>query len=107
VDDKIINMLLRIKMQCINKSRTLIILNRYFSMEATAPKSNTRRDFLLDIEKNMQQMWEDKKVYQVDAIDGYEDMSFEEKNDTKFFCTFPYPYMNGRLHLGHAYSASK
>ena len=25
----------------------------------------------------------------------------------KFFVTFPYPYMNGSLHLGHAYSAGR
>lgn len=25
----------------------------------------------------------------------------------KFFGTFPYPYMNGMLHLGHAFSLSK
>ena len=25
----------------------------------------------------------------------------------KFLVTFPYPYMNGRLHLGHAYSLTK
>ena len=27
--------------------------------------------------------------------------------DNKFFGTFPYPYMNGLLHLGHAFSLSK
>lgn len=27
--------------------------------------------------------------------------------DEKFFGNFPYPYMNGMLHLGHAFSLSK
>lgn len=27
--------------------------------------------------------------------------------DEKFFGTFPYPYMNGLLHLGHGFSLSK
>ena len=27
--------------------------------------------------------------------------------EDKFFGTFPYPYMNGVLHLGHAFSISK
>lgn len=27
-------------------------------------------------------------------------MSFEEKNSGKYLTTFPYPYMNGYLHLG-------
>lgn len=27
--------------------------------------------------------------------------------DNKFFGNFPYPYMNGLLHLGHAFSLSK
>lgn len=27
--------------------------------------------------------------------------------DNKFFGNFPYPYMNGMLHLGHAFSLSK
>ncbi|KAM0671654.1 hypothetical protein OCOL_001447 [Ordospora colligata] len=27
--------------------------------------------------------------------------------DKKFFITFPYPYMNGKLHLGHLFSISK
>ena len=30
-----------------------------------------------------------------------------EGSAEKFFGTFPYPYMNGVLHLGHAFSLSK
>ena len=29
-----------------------------------------------------------------------QDMTFEEKNKGKYMATFPYPYMNGYLHLG-------
>jgi leucyl-tRNA synthetase len=31
----------------------------------------------------------------------------KKSNDEKFLATFPFPYMNGRLHLGHAFSLSK
>ena len=30
-----------------------------------------------------------------------------DENKKKYFATFPYPYMNGKLHLGHAFSMSK
>jgi leucyl-tRNA synthetase len=33
-------------------------------------------------------------------LDGYEQLATEEKNKGKYFTTFPYPYMNGFLHLG-------
>jgi leucyl-tRNA synthetase len=50
-----------------------------------------------------------------DAIKKIEDemrdkSNFEVERDhtkPKFFCTFPYAYMNGTLHLGHAYTFGK
>jgi leucyl-tRNA synthetase len=60
-------------------------------------KSHARRDFLNDIEVKVQKKWADAKIYEVDA---------NEKQE-KYFVTFPYPYMNGKLHLGHAFSVTK
>jgi len=64
--------------------------------------SKARRDELLKWQAAAQQKWEDAKVFEVDApSEG------EGGPDEKFFGTFPYPYMNGLLHLGHAFSLSK
>ena len=42
------------------------------------------------------------KVFEVNApAEG------EDAGAGKFLVTFPYPYMNGRLHLGHAFSLTK
>ena len=41
-----------------------------------------------------------EKLYEFEALEGHENMEFEEKNATKYLATFPYPYMNGYLHLG-------
>ncbi|XP_018341238.1 PREDICTED: leucine--tRNA ligase, cytoplasmic [Trachymyrmex septentrionalis] len=62
-------------------------------------KGTFKVEYLQEIEKNIQAKWESAKAYEVDA-------SIDD-NSEKFFATFPYPYMNGRLHLGHAFSLSK
>ena len=59
--------------------------------------SFARRDRLIEIEKEAQALWETNKMYERDV----------KKNQKKFFVNFPFPYMNGRLHLGHAFSLSK
>mmetsp|Transcript_25765 Transcript_25765/g.42990 ORF Transcript_25765/g.42990 Transcript_25765/m.42990 type:complete len:1134 (+) Transcript_25765:61-3462(+) len=64
---------------------------------AAAPKSFARRDHLRDIEKKIQAKWDAEKVYEVEYDPSRE----------KFMLSFPYPYMNGRLHLGHAFSMTK
>jgi leucyl-tRNA synthetase len=64
---------------------------------APAPKSFARRDHLRDIEQRVQAKWAADKVYEVEV----------DLNREKYMLTFPYPYMNGRLHLGHAFSLTK
>lgn len=50
----------------------------------------------------MQAKWEAEKIYEEDAP-----LEPKKDSDEKFFATFPFPYMNGRLHLGHTFSLSK
>lgn len=50
----------------------------------------------------MQERWEREKIHEFNAP-----KQPKKSNDEKFFCTFPFPYMNGRLHLGHTFSLTK
>ncbi|KAF9784634.1 hypothetical protein BJ322DRAFT_1204776 [Thelephora terrestris] len=70
-----------------------------------------KRDYLIDLEKRYQKKWEDDKVFHVDAptpdlLAGLSPAEIKEKYP-KWFGNFPYPYMNGSLHLGHAFTISK
>ena len=56
---------------------------------------------LIPVEKQIHEEWEKEKIYEVNAPEEPVDQS------QKFMVTFPYPYMNGRIHLGHLYSFSK
>ncbi|XP_059177006.1 leucine--tRNA ligase, cytoplasmic-like [Physella acuta] len=64
-------------------------------------KSTVKLDTLLEIEKNVQQRWEREKIFEVDAA------QLKNANQEKYMVTFPFPYMNGRMHLGHTFSLSK
>ncbi len=67
-----------------------------------------RRDVLRDIETKIQERWAANKTFEANPPETY-DLSNNglEKNKTKFFCTFPYPYMNGKIHLGHTFTITK
>jgi leucyl-tRNA synthetase len=51
----------------------------------------------------IQEQIEAGKLNEVSAPADYEKMEWVEKNQSKYFATFPYPYMNGYLHLGKFY----
>ncbi len=46
------------------------------------------------MEKKWQQKWKEAKIFEAEP----------EKGKEKYFLNFPYPYMNGYMHLGHAYT---
>lgn len=68
--------------------------------------SFARRDHLLSIERKMQTVWEAEKAFELDAP-ADSPLEVDEPLQEKFMATFPYPYMNGRLHLGHTFTVTK
>ncbi|KAJ7619401.1 hypothetical protein FB45DRAFT_930672 [Roridomyces roridus] len=70
-----------------------------------------KRDYLMALEKKYQAFWANEKVFEVnapsaDSVAGLSPAEVQAKHP-KWFGTFPYPYMNGSLHLGHAFTISK
>ncbi len=53
--------------------------------------------FLRKIEKKWQKAWETARIFEADP----------DVNRKKFFVTFPYQYVNGPLHVGHEFTASR
>jgi len=53
--------------------------------------------FLKQTEGKWQKNWEKHKAFEADP----------DPSKPKFFVTFPYAYMNGPLHVGHAFTASR
>jgi leucyl-tRNA synthetase len=74
-----------------------------FFVNLPSQEKTAKRDFLIGIEKSVQAYWESTSAFNVDAPAK----ETAEWSQPKFMVTFPYPYMNGRLHLGHSFSLSK
>jgi leucyl-tRNA synthetase len=70
-------------------------------MAAEGGKSFARRDRLLQIEHDVREWWEKEDIFRAESCER------PPEPGEKFFGNFPYPYMNGYLHLGHAFSLSK
>ncbi len=68
---------------------------------ATERKGTFKVEFLKDIEAKAQSRWSQENTFQEDAP------SKPDPKQGKFMVTFPFPYMNGRLHLGHTFTISK
>lgn len=85
---------------------TVAAVNRFYSpqiFQAVVDRKGTFKvEYLQKIEEEVQQKWELLKINEIDAP-----ADPKKSADEKYFVTFPYPYMNGRLHLGHSFSLSK
>jgi hypothetical protein len=63
-------------------------------------KRGTKRYYHLRmIIKKMQEVQVGTNEGDAHEIEGHEKLDFEVKNSGKYITTFPYPYMNGYLHL--------
>ncbi|KAF2470733.1 leucyl-tRNA synthetase [Lindgomyces ingoldianus] len=93
---------------------TLTVLDPSHSSKNTMKIENTeKRDTLIQSEKKYQQQWQEGGVFQPDAP-TIDEEPFETTTPAhlhqkypKYFGNFAYPYMNGTLHAGHGFTASK
>ncbi|KAL8934811.1 MAG: hypothetical protein Q9211_005035 [Gyalolechia sp. 1 TL-2023] len=81
---------------------------------STLKLENTeKRDTLIKIEKKYQRQWQDSGIFNAvapstsDAPLGSITSADLHKKHPKYFGTFAFPYMNGTLHAGHSFTASK
>jgi leucyl-tRNA synthetase len=77
------------------------------SSAAAPPKGTAKRDALCAAEIEVQALWEREKAFECNPPSSSSADDNNDKRKEKFIVTFPYPYSNGHLHLGHAFSLTK
>jgi leucyl-tRNA synthetase len=60
-------------------------------------RTTAKRDALRANEHEAQKLWDEAHVFEADPDESKE----------SFLVTFPYPYSNGHLHIGHGFSLTK
>ncbi|CCG83009.1 Putative leucyl-tRNA synthetase, cytoplasmic [Taphrina deformans PYCC 5710] len=72
-------------------------------------QNTTKRDTLQDVEAVCQARWKKDNVFQIDppAYQAGVTGAQAHEEQPKFYGTMAYPYMNGSLHLGHAFTLTK
>jgi leucyl-tRNA synthetase len=65
--------------------------------DAAPAKKMARRDHLIDIELEVIAKWDAVKLFE----------SEPDPSKPKYLVTFPYPYMNGYMHVGHLFTLMK
>lgn len=93
---------------------TLSVLDPSAHSQATLKLENTeKRDALVASEKKYQKKWAEAHVFEPDAPSLSEEPFDTTTPDDlhakypKYSANFAYPYMNGSLHAGHGFTASK
>ncbi|KAL8765664.1 MAG: hypothetical protein Q9209_007344 [Squamulea sp. 1 TL-2023] len=80
---------------------------------STLKLENTeKRDTLITIEKRYQKQWQESGIFNAAApttteIPAGSASKVLHQRHPKYYGTFAYPYMNGTLHAGHSFTASK
>jgi len=69
--------------------------------------STVKRDFLHTIESTIRPLWDAEHLFESDPPPPQSTNENTKNKKKKFMATFPFPYMNGKLHLGHTFSLSK